>query len=321
MDLSSFYRGLLVLLFPKGGICFFSLNYFFQDSYHTQHYSTVFRDGMGQITTDFITDRINDEYEKEYEISSYYEHNLNEEDHVLKFELNYSGYDEKEDNHYDENYTAPGFYSAFHRILVKKGGHLAEFYAEYTCPIAEDGELEAGYTHTGLYNFKYTTHASRKSAVGSAELNWPINYHYIRFADVLLMAAELQLANGSSAKADEYVNMVRARVNMPALSSVTLDDIYAERRVELGLEGQRYWDLLRRGLSYAKQEIDITGYTIYPPMDTDSKYVDDKLQNLTGDVGVPSDFEVTFDSAKKGFLPIPQKELDLNENLVQNAGY
>jgi len=125
----------------------FSLSgdYFYQDSYHTQNSQTTFRDGMRQITTDFTADRTNDEYEKEYEINSNYEHNFDKEDHVLNFELNYSGYDEKEDNHYDEIYTAPGFSNALRHILVKKGGHLVEFYAEYTYPIDEETELEAGY--------------------------------------------------------------------------------------------------------------------------------------------------------------------------------
>ncbi len=184
-----------------------------------------------------------------------------------------------------------------------------------------NGSLTAGYTHTGLFTFKYTTHADRKSSIGEPALNWPINYHFIRFADVLLMAAELHLANSNTGKADEYVNMVRARVGMPALAGVTLDDIYHERRLELALEGQRYWDVLRRGVSYAKQELDNTGYTLSEPMATDDIYVNDKGQNLTADIGETSDFEVNFDSAKKGFLPIPQKEIDLNSNLSQNAGY
>ncbi len=184
-----------------------------------------------------------------------------------------------------------------------------------------NGSLTAGYTHTGLFTFKYTTHGDRKSSVGEPALNWPINYHYIRFADVLLMAAEMHLSNGNQGMADEYVNRVRARVGMPALSSVSLDDIYDERRVELAMEGQRYFDVLRRGVSYAKQELDNTGYTLSQPMATGDLYINDKGQNLTADIGNVADFEVNFDTSKKGFLPIPQNEIDLNSNLVQNSGY
>jgi outer membrane receptor protein involved in Fe transport len=120
-------------------------NYFYQDSYHTQNSQTTFRDGMQQITTDFTTDRTNDEYEKEYELNSTYELSFDKEDHVLNFELNYSGYDEREDNHYNELYTAPAVANALHHILVQKAGQLAEFYAEYAYPLSEETELNAGY--------------------------------------------------------------------------------------------------------------------------------------------------------------------------------
>ena len=41
----------------------------------------------------------------------------------------------------------------------------------------------------------------------------------------------------------------------------------------------------------------------------------------TGDFGSPGDFERVFDREKKGFLPIPQYELDLNIQMTQNDGY
>ena len=98
-----------------------------------------------QIPSSFTTNRTNDEFEKEYEISANYERSFDEEDHVLQFGLNLSGYDEKEDNFYDEKYSIPAFTNALRHFLVRKGGHLSEFYAEYTYPINEDTEFEAGY--------------------------------------------------------------------------------------------------------------------------------------------------------------------------------
>ncbi|GJM62790.1 RagB/SusD family nutrient uptake outer membrane protein [Persicobacter diffluens] len=172
--------------------------------------------------------------------------------------------------------------------------------------------LEAGFTHTGMYAYKYTTHADRFPSAAPVQ-NWSQNFHYIRFADVLLMAAELHLNNGNQGKALEYTNRVRNRVNLPSMTSVDLEDIYQERRVELALEGWRYFDLLRRGVDYADQHLTVTNYQMQAPS------IPDLPQ--TGDVGNPQDFEVTFDKVKRGFLPIPLNELDLNNNLVQNAGY
>jgi outer membrane receptor protein involved in Fe transport len=120
-------------------------NYFYQHSYHTQNSQTTFADSLHTITTDFATNRTNDEYEKEGEISSSYEHDFDKEDHKLQFEFTFSAYDEKEDNHYHETYTAPEFSNALHHFLVRKGGRLAEIYAEYAWPINEETQLEAGY--------------------------------------------------------------------------------------------------------------------------------------------------------------------------------
>ncbi len=72
----------------------------------------------------------------------------------------------------------------------------------------------------------------------------------IRYADVLLMAAELGSANAVS-----YYNAVHTRAGLTEKTSVTKDDILTERRFEVAFEGLRYWDLLRQGLSTAASTI------------------------------------------------------------------
>ncbi|WP_339714377.1 RagB/SusD family nutrient uptake outer membrane protein [uncultured Kriegella sp.] len=76
------------------------------------------------------------------------------------------------------------------------------------------------------------------------------NYNLIRYGEILLMYAEAltQGASGSAMTAVQAVNLVRSRANMPALTSVTLDDIVDEKFAELGMEwGKRYYDMLRLG--------------------------------------------------------------------------
>ncbi|WP_281613773.1 RagB/SusD family nutrient uptake outer membrane protein [Flammeovirga sp. SubArs3] len=179
--------------------------------------------------------------------------------------------------------------------------------------------MEAHFNYTGMFVNKYTTHAYRYAGAGAPELNYDQNYHYIRLADVLLMAAELNLGI-NDAKALQYVNQVRNRAGLQPLASVDLDAIYLERRLELALEGHRYFDVLRRGLNYAKQTLDVPSYTLTPPTHDDEKYIINGV-NMTGDVGVENDFIINFDASKRGFLPIPQRELDLNNKLKQNQGY
>lgn len=69
----------------------------------------------------------------------------------------------------------------------------------------------------------------------------------IRLAEVYLNAAEAAVATGDSAKALQYVNLLRTRAEAPALSSITMDNILDERARELYWEGFRRTDLIRHG--------------------------------------------------------------------------
>jgi hypothetical protein len=171
---------------------------------------------------------------------------------------------------------------------------------EYTILFEEelDGTLVKGYQHTGYYSKKYTSDAEHWGVDGQFELNRTCNFRVIRFSDVLLMAAEL-----GSPNAQVYLDRVRARVGLPSVPA-TMENILRERRLELSLEGIRYFDLIRQGMSVAEQELNIT---------------DIRGPNYIGEQLI---FEVTFKPSTRGFLPIPQTEMDLSGGLfVQNAGY
>lgn len=114
------------------------------------------------------------------------------------------------------------------------------------------------------------------------------NRRFIRYADVLLMAAEALNETGASSIALPYLNLVRERArrgNGNVLPDITQTDqallreiIYSERRHELAMEGIRYWDILRTG----------------------------RASEILGSLG--------FVIGKNELLPIPQSELDLTGN-------
>lgn len=119
-----------------------------------------------------------------------------------------------------------------------------------------------GYEHTGFYNRKYIARQGDLNT-GDQNLTNPNNYRVIRFADVLLMAAEAFNRGGiSDSKAQLYLNRVRARAfgntNNDIISTgVALTDaIYRERRVELVGEGHQFFDLVRTG-----RGSEISGFT------------------------------------------------------------
>lgn len=116
----------------------------------------------------------------------------------------------------------------------------------------------APYKNTGLYNQKYQPRKGETS--GQLELNYLNNFRTIRYADVLLMAAEAynRSTTPNTAKAQEYLNKVRERAfgnalhNITATGAALTEAIWEERRLELAMEGHRFFDLVRTGQAASK---------------------------------------------------------------------
>ncbi|MDP4763410.1 MAG: RagB/SusD family nutrient uptake outer membrane protein [Salibacteraceae bacterium] len=122
--------------------------------------------------------------------------------------------------------------------------------------------------HTGYYNNKYI---KRQGEIGlpDNDLTSPVNYKAIRYADVLLMAAEAHNRAGSGdATALGYLNQVRDRVSMPNINSSgtqLTEDIWNERRLELSGEGLRFFDLVRTGKAASEIDGFVTGkHEVFP---------------------------------------------------------
>lgn len=113
--------------------------------------------------------------------------------------------------------------------------------------------LVAPYRNTGLYDHKFLPRLGETS--GQLELNYTNNFRTIRYADVLLMAAEAnnKATAPNDIKAQNYLNQVRRRAFGNSLNDITTtgnslyDAILNERRLELAMEGERFFDLVRTG--------------------------------------------------------------------------
>ncbi len=147
----------------------------------------------------------------------------------------------------------------------------------------------APYENTGYYSQKYLPRKGQTS--GQPELNYLNNYRTIRYADVLLMAAEAYNQSSNDAKAQLYLNQVRRRAfqvsdashDVTSTGSTLYTAILNERRLELAMEGERFFDLVRTGQASA----------------------------VLGSAFVVGKNEV---------FPIPQQEVTVS-HLIQNPGY
>lgn len=144
---------------------------------------------------------------------------------------------------------------------------------------------ESAWGWDGCIRVKYGTR-SDETAGPVNELNYGTNLRLIRYADVLLMAAEANHRAGNNGKAVDYLNQVRERAKLePFSGSDIFTAIKDERRVELCFEGVRFLDLIRWGEAAAQ----------------------------LGSKG--------FIAGKHEHYPIPQDEIRNNSAATQNQGY
>jgi len=180
--------------------------------------------------------------------------------------------------------------------------------------------LIKGWQHTGYFNNKYNTSSEYRTSSGLASINWAQNIHAIRFSDVLLMASELYIGVDQT-KADSYLNRVRKRAS-PDLPNrtATIENIRHERRVELAGEGIRYWDLLRYGLDYTKQEID--GSSKVGPYYNGTMVLNGPVVFTAGANTPANGYQMDWNKARRGHLPIPPAQVSQSNGVLkQNPGY
>ncbi|MEO7263580.1 MAG: TonB-dependent receptor [Ferruginibacter sp.] len=105
-----------------------------------------FFDKYNVLTGNYNRLRYDPELEKESDGSIYWQHNFPKEDHELRMELNVSGSNEVEDNHYTNVYFLPAGASTFDNTVINPKNHQQQFTIEYSNPLSESSKLEAGYS-------------------------------------------------------------------------------------------------------------------------------------------------------------------------------
>lgn len=142
------------------------------------------------------------------------------------------------------------------------------------------------------YNYKayHSRTAERNCGVND---RLPKNLRIMRLGEVLLIHAEAAFALGNSADALTDINRLRVRAGLPALTTIDREKIWHERRVELAMEHDRFFDLVR-------QE------SVQPGRAVQAFAAHGK----------------TFTKGKSEVFPIPQTQIQLSGGtLTQNPGY
>ena len=171
----------------------------------------------------------------------------------------------------------------------------------------KDGLVMAGdCSRTGFYIKKFMDPVNRVEQDRSET-----NFMVFRYAETLLNYAEAAFELGQTDQALQKVNEVRRRAGIQEKTSLTMEDIRNERRVELAFENLRYWDLVRWRIA-----TDVMNNTVFsaliPWLDyRTGQYVFEKSGNT---LNLPKTF-----LERQYYLEIPG--VAQNELLEQNPGY
>ena len=153
-----------------------------------------------------------------------------------------------------------------------------------------------------------------------------LNYHIIRYADVLLIASEAAYHKSASDEnaARKYLNMVRTRAELPECNATgkdLRDAIRAERRLEFAWECNRIYDLRR----WKDDNGDPVIWSVFGP---EGSFVKRNTNEATADPiewanqVEPSTKGSTFTRGRDELFPIPDIEVVKSEGrLVQNPGF
>ena len=168
--------------------------------------------------------------------------------------------------------------------------------------------------------------------------------HLIRYAEVLLIYAESKLErNGNISDADlaKSINVIRQRVNMPALTNAFVatngldikQEVRRERTIELAMEGFRYDDLRRWKTAETELPQDIKGIKVKNSNWTDPVIINGSNRNPYAEAIWQNNTDAdgfiicerasgrTFNPDKHYLRPLPTKEILLNPKLEQNPGW
>jgi len=189
--------------------------------------------------------------------------------------------------------VTPSLYNAYGTGDTRKDATIIDYAAE---GLTFDVEARGQRQFTG-YGWKKGTRVVDAAFTGDFQIDNYEDIYVMRFADVLLLAAELNL-DSNAAFAQACLDRVRARAYGDAAHSVTANsaNIINERRLELALEGERYFDLIRQSMSVAQTAIEAT------------------------DMG--GEFAQSFRPETEGWFAIPQSQVILSNGAIQqNPGW
>lgn len=174
---------------------------------------------------------------------------------------------------------------------------------------------------SGRFSRKLYTPALQR--LGGSGSKLPHNIVFMRYADLLLIAAEAAAHANKPAEALNYLGQVRQRAKLDAPSGLSgqdlLEAIYDERRAELAFEGHRLFDLRRIRTGANTRLI----HQVFGELGSFPSY--NKFSNTdfyeNNNTREKQDKGSQFKAGKHELWPIPQDELNRRRGLRQNGGY
>ena len=120
-------------------------NYFYNSFTRNDFTNNFYSDGSGDLIENYNRNRHDNEFEKESDYTIYFEHRFPADDHKLRIEFTGSHAPELEDNHFTNIYYYPVLPTTYDNTSIKQTEDINQLTVEYSDPLSENTNLEAGY--------------------------------------------------------------------------------------------------------------------------------------------------------------------------------
>ena len=224
---------------------------------------------------------------------------------------------------------------------VDGGFNLYRFFYDdsyYPGGLTTNGSSHAWGSPTGASYCKhlYGDNADHEAAFGYPAGNMynQLPTHILRLGDIYLVYAEACLLTGDAATALEYVNKIRERAHAAPVASVDFETIWKERRLELALEGDRWYDYVRRSYYDAEsciKDLESQRRSVYSPSldDPYKRFVTNEQGEYVGPgngrpwdtsgISYDNQYDVSNVSASVFTMPFPTEDVVMNPNVASTA--
>ena len=278
-------------------------NFFYNSFTRTDSSEKTYRDQQGALTSEYDRNRLDDEYQRDFTTTAYFEHDFAEKDHTIKLDFRSSGSPEQENNRYTNVFVYPAAPNTYDNTVIPQISDRNQLSVDYSLPINDSTKIEVGYLgewHHDDFNFQVTYF---DTATGEFVNNVSETNHFLVDQSIQAVYATYEHSFG------DFGFLAGLRMERAALHGnlITLDSLFSTEYLNLYPSlhlKYRISPLAELQLNYSRRTSRPQGEDLNPfPEYRDPENVSEGNPHLLPEYTNSVEFGCDFETDKFSFIP------------------